>query len=232
VADISFLKDTVRRAVLSDIVEVARYHARRGTNGGWFGVPRQVFCFVDFLGAVSYNNDPLRRESGASTRKAVRFIDEFFPRCYKPFSNLIVAMWRHGTVHNFIPFSYYAMKGNRKVTVKWTSNNSNAQHNRAVNLGIFDSEYDTNTVCLSVNTCQLADDLLYALDALITRMEKNSSFRRGCLRRLQRSLETRSYKTIRLGNAGKNTIRDQIFRASTSSKGILRGDQVEWYKLT
>jgi hypothetical protein len=229
-ADISFLKERVRGAVLSDVVAVARYHARSGTDGGWFGVPRQVFCFVDFLGAVTYNNDASRREKGASTRKAVLFINEFFPRDYTPFSNLMVAMWRHGTVHNFIPFTYYAMRGNQKVTVKWTSNNSNAKHNRAVNLKMFDTESGKNTVCLSVNTCQLADDLLYALDALIARMERDDSFRRGCLRRLERSLRARNCMTMRMGNAAKNVIKKQILGGPISTKGILRGDQVEWYK--
>ena len=216
--------------VLSDVVAVARCHARSGANGGWFGVPRQVFCFVDFLGAVAYNNDPSRGEDGASTRKAVRFINEFFPRDYSSFSSLMVAMWRHGTVHNFIPFTYYAMRGNQKVTVEWTSNNSNAMHNRAVNLKMLDTESGKNTVCLSVNTCQLADDLLYALNALIARMEREDSFRRGCLRRLERSLRARDCMKMRMGNAAKDVIRKQILEGPISTKGILRGDQVQWYK--
>jgi hypothetical protein len=228
--DMSFLKDRVRGAVLSDVVAVARYHASTGASGGWFGIPRQVFCFVDFLGAVTYNNDPSRRENGASTRKAVRFINEFFPRDYSPFSSLMVAMWRHGTVHNFIPFTYYAMKGNQKVTVQWTSNNSNAKHNRAVNLKMFDTKLGKKTVCLSVNTCQLADDLLYALDRLIARMERNESFRRGCLKRVERSLRARNCITIRMGTAAKGGIRKQILEGQISTKGILRDDQVEWYE--
>jgi len=230
--DISYLKDGVRGSIVTDVVEIAKYHSLHGgINAGWFGIPRQVLCFVDFLGSIAYNNDPRRQEDGASTRKAVRFIKEFFPKQYKPYANLLIATWRYGTVHQFVPYKYYAMKGNRKVVLEWLSNRSDEEHNRRVNMKTFNKEGHKDVIFLSVNICQLADDLLSAFDEFIKKMEKNEFFKNGCLRRLGHTLAIKNCMTLsRVSTAAKEEIRRQIFLAMDSTEGkIDQNKQVFWY---
>lgn len=206
--DINYLSK-VRGSIISDIVQVAKYHSEKGgTSAGWFSIPRQVFCIIDFLGSIAYNNDPQRREDGASTRKSVKFIKEFFPQHYKPYANLIVAIWRHGTVHNFIPSTYFVMQGNRKTKIEWTSNRSNEIHNRVVNMKTFDKKGATDTIYLSINICQLGDDLLNAFDKFIKKIDNKLSFKSGCLRRLKRTLKMKNCMTLlRIGNNEKKNIK-------------------------
>lgn len=91
----------VRLCAESDVVNVARYHARNHkTNHGHFSTPRQVFCYVDHLGFIAFG--------GQSTPRSVRFIREYFPAQYGRFAALLHAMWRHGTVHQLKPYSYKA----------------------------------------------------------------------------------------------------------------------------
>lgn len=206
--DINYLSK-VRGSIISDIVQVAKYHSEKGgTSAGWFSIPRQVFCIIDFLGSIAYNNDPQRREDGASTRKSVKFIKEFFPQHYKPYANLIVAIWRHGTVHNFISSTYFVMQGNRKTKIEWTSNRSNEIHNRVVNMKTFDKKGATDTIYLSINICQLGDDLLNAFDKFIKKIDNKLSFKSGCLRRLKRTLKMKNCMTLlRIGNNEKKNIK-------------------------
>ncbi len=229
--DISCVKVGVRGSVISDVVEVAKLHSRRGgTNAGWFAIPREVFCFVDFLGSIAYNNIRQRREHGASTRKAVRFVKEFFPVPYRRYANLLIAIWRHGTVHHFTPFVYYATENNKKVVLEWSSNRSDAQHNREVNMRTSRKEGSDDVICLSINTCQLADDLLTALDKFVEKMEKNHSFKNGCLRRLRRSLEKRNCMSLeKASRVHRNEIRKQILLARDSAEGTMgTNGQVRW----
>lgn len=229
--DISYLKVGVRGSIISDVVKVARLHSRSGgTNAGWFAIPREVFCFVDFLGSIAYNNVAHRGEHGASTRKAVLFVKEFFPVAYRPYANLSIATWRHGTVHHFVPFVYYAMEANKKVVVEWSSNRSDAKHNRAVNMRTVRKQGCDSVTCLCINTCQLADDLLHALDKFVEKMEQDRSFKNDCLWRLEHVLEKRNCMTLpKIGKAEKNEIRKQILLARNSTEGTMRSDaQVDW----
>lgn len=226
--DIRFLDNQVRQQIELDVVEVSRNPAEQ--NAALFGVPRQVFCFVDYLGSVAYNN--LKRESQqATTRKAIRFIKEFFPSAYSDKAELLVAMWRHGTVHALVPYIYYTLSGNRKKLVKWSTNNDWTEHNRAVHLQFFDIEGDPDSICLSINVCELADDLLLSLDALLDRMRANPAFGRGCISRLNR-IHSHVYvdrKGLRL--SAKAQVKSQMLAAVGLTAGVIRGgDQVEWYE--
>lgn len=230
--DMDYLKTGVRGSIFTDIVQAAKYHSEHGgTNAGWFSVPRQVFCLIDFLGSIAYNNDPKKREDEASTRKAVKFIKEFFPKHYKPYANLLVALWRHGTVHNFVPSVYFVMQGNQKTIVNWTSNRSDEKHNRVVNMKTFNKKGSEDTIYLSTNICQLGDDLLSAFDKFIQRIENKSSFKNGCLRRLKRALSMKNCMTLsRTGKAEKIELKNQILLAKDSTEGEVDDNlQVTWY---
>lgn len=225
----SILK-SVRNAIADLIASANFYKNLGGKTAGWFSIPREIFCITDFLASIAYNNKG--NESGASTRKSVRFLKEFFPKEYKPFANLVIAIWRHGTVHSFFPSVYFVMRGKNKIIVKWTSNRSDEKHNRIVNMNTFDKEGESNTVILSVNIFQLADDLLFAFDKFKNKLEKKPQFMNGCARRINNVLKMKNCESLnRIGKSEKQILKDQIVRAKKSTKGIIDANiQVEWYQ--
>jgi hypothetical protein len=224
------LMNSVRNAI-TDIIAATDFHKNLGgKTAGWFSIPREVFCITDFLGSIAYNNKG--NEIGASTRKSVRFLKEFFPKEYKPFANLVIAIWRHGTVHSFFPSIYFVMRGKNKIIVKWTSNRSNEKRNRIVNMNTFDKVGEANTVMLSVNIFQLADDLLSAFDKFLNKMSKKPQFKNGCRRRINNVLKMKNCESLhRIGKGERQILKNQILLAKNSTKGKIDANiQVEWYK--
>ena len=126
--DINYLEN-VRTSIVRDVKDVAIYHSRhyKGKSAGFFSIPRQVFCYVDYLGFVAFGGD--------STTRAVGFIEKYFPKNYKDFAELLYSMWRHGTVHEYEPKSLFASFADRPmlVSVSWLSNNSNQKVHRMRN---------------------------------------------------------------------------------------------------
>ena len=197
---IKYLKE-IRNSIIKDIRDVAYYHARRHKqkNAGHFSIPREVFSIVDHLGFLAYG------DSG-STARAVKFIKEFFPDRYFELAELVYAMWRQGTIHQFKPISYHASSINgipQKVIVKWVSTNHNRKKERQQNMLCFPMEGKKNTVYIVINVCQLSDDLLIALDNFIQQLKKNKKWEKECQNRIKEMLSLHDLNTI----SGKNRIK-------------------------
>lgn len=85
--------------------------------GGYFGVPRQIFSLVDFLGAM-YTGEYRR---GKSSRAAIKYIQEVMgsdgidPN-YKNNGKLMYEMYRHGLVHLFQPKMFELEHGTK---IEW-----------------------------------------------------------------------------------------------------------------
>ena len=188
--DISYLKATVRGSIISDVVEIAKYHScvRGDINAGFFSIPRLVFCYADYLGSIAYDEP-------SSTDRTVEFLKDFFPGDYGQYADLLVAMWRHGTVHQFVPYGYYAMRGSSEVKLLWTCSREDTPDSRRVHLktGIT-KDAPPNEFRLVVNICQLADDLVSAFDKLVAKMEGDVKFMADCLRRLDCALKIKKVK--------------------------------------
>lgn len=225
---IDFLENSVREIIKTEIINIAQIHGVIG--GGLTSIPRNVFCIVDFLGAIAFNNNTnneiKNKNKFASTRKSVRFINDFFPSCYKNYSHLIVSMWRHGTIHNLFPYSYFIRSGNKKLIISWTSNPTNKIHNRNVHMKTFDKENEENYIYLSFNTYQLAIDLKLAFEKFIKKIDKNPSFMRGCQRRLKR---TRKFKNFGKLKEFKHIKKDFIYAHANTKGSIDNKLQVTWY---
>jgi hypothetical protein len=85
-------------------------HAMRTQRAGFLTVPREVFAYVDFLGALysGYGGTPKRsgRRSIAQTTKAVAFTVEVLGKvdgAYRRCGRLAYEMFRHGTIHVYRP---------------------------------------------------------------------------------------------------------------------------------
>lgn len=179
---IEYLEDEVRKSIITDVVDVAAYHGRRQElDSGHYSTPRQVFCYVDHLGYVAYGDS-------SSTKRAVKFIKEFFPSQYEAFAELLFVMWRHGTVHQLKPYSYRAPlrdASGRQVAVRWLSTNHNRKQERTQHMLVFPMEDTPDTVFLVVNSCQLADDLLSAVNGLINHLRAKPLHKEVCEKRIE-----------------------------------------------
>jgi hypothetical protein len=214
---LSYLKSEIRASIVKDVIDVAVYHARRQRvkDGGHFSIPRQVFCYVDHLGHIAYG--------GNSTARAVRFIKEFFPARYRDFAELAHSMWRHGTVHQYKPICYHASfcaSSPKIIVVKWISSNHDRKKERNQNMLPFPMEGEGNVVCIVMNTCQLADDLLIAVDEFITRLKRNSSWKRECGKRIEAICGVHDYTEIRGVNM-PSLVKSQMKLAWNKKGGLL-----------
>lgn len=105
--------------------EIKNWVYPKKSNGGYFVVVRQIFCILDFLGAV-YSGYPLseRKKDKDAVRistssKTIRFIEDFFtPKdTYDHYSiKIIHFMYRNGLVHLYQP-KCVKLRGNKEI--KW-----------------------------------------------------------------------------------------------------------------
>ncbi len=140
---IKYLQNDIKKSLKIDILDVAKFHSRRKEKGGGHhSVSRDVFCYVDHLGYIRYG--------GNSTERAVKFIREYFPANYKPYTELIHAMWRHGTVHNVKPYACKANLPNTStdIEVHWLSTNHNRKVERNQHLMFYEMEDEPNKAYL------------------------------------------------------------------------------------
>lgn len=214
---IDYLKNEIRPSVETDIVRVAAYHGRhRIDNGGHFSIPRNVFCLIDHLGYIAYGDE-------SSTNRGVRFIENFFPLSYHKFAELLWAMWRHGVVHEYRPISFHSSSPkipSGRIQVKWLSTNHNRKNEKAQHMLPFAAEGKSDTVFIVSNTCQLAEDLLDALDRFIRDLEIDTIFQRECSQRIATLTLTHDYTTVK-GKLHQKRILQEIICAWKTKGGML-----------
>ena len=118
------------RRCLNDLATSARNDIEpiiQPTNpeGGYFGVPRAVLSYIDYLGALyrGYNGEQDRNgvRRIATSRKAEHFITEIMSQIdpvYGESGRLLYRMYRHGTVHLYRP---NAMRRPDRRIIAWIS---------------------------------------------------------------------------------------------------------------
>ena len=90
-------------------------------EGGYFGVPRMVLSYVDYLGALhnGYNGEMEgNRRKIASGPYATKFLQEVFGKIdsnYDKFGKLLWQVYRNGTVHLYQPLKFK----NQSKTIEW-----------------------------------------------------------------------------------------------------------------
>ena len=214
---ISYLETFLRPSVETDIVRVATYHGRRQwvDDAGHFSIPRDVFCCVDHLGYIASGDE-------SSTARGVKFIAKYFPQRYRDRAELVWAMWRHGVVHEYKPLSYrvpLSAASAGKVEVRWVSTNHNRKKERAQQMLSFAADSEPDTVLIVSNTCQLADDLLEALDRFISDLKADPVLCRECSERVAVLSAVRNYTDVK--GKSKDRVKNEVARAWTSKGGLL-----------
>ena len=226
---ISYLDQNVRNSIINDVKDIARYHSRSysGKEAGFFGIPRQVLCYVDYLGLVAFGDE-------SSTLRAIKFIKKYFPSHYKDYAEFLYAMWRLGTVHQYEPNSYYASFTNDRamlVTVSWLSNNSNRRINRKENMKFYSLQHSNRDVRLVINICQLVDDLLVSLDNFMAELRKDKDYREECESRIDDCGNIHEYTQIK-SKFLRGAVRKQIKLAWERRSGEIDhlGNVIKRYK--
>lgn len=182
----AFLSEEVKEQVMFEIAPILHLGY---PPGGYFGVPRQILCMVDFLGALYSGFNPekdykdLKKKKGkkiSSSKKALAFIHEIFGEIdenYKTNGKYLYEMYRHGLVHLYQPkeleledgkvLTWLPHKGGR-VSDIGTSDNRVIQN--ATHLSILK---DSGRFFLPVSIKCLYSDLLSSIDLYLTKL-KNS----------------------------------------------------------
>lgn len=226
---IKILDSDLRGSIIKDVKNIALYHSRqyKGIEAGFFSVPRQVFCYIDHLGFIAFGWK-------SPTQGAEDFIKTYFPINYHPYAELLYSMWRHGTVHEYGPKSYYLdlnEKKPRTISIRWLANNSGSKAHRKENLKFYYKDTVDN-IYLVVNICQLVDDLIYALDSFIRKLKSDKSYKKSCENRLKEVGVVESTECI-LRAESKRAVRKQIELARENLCGEIneKGDVIKRFKV-
>lgn len=158
-------------AINNDLIAVLKFH--EGGIGGFHSVPREVFCYLDYISAIRYGEN--------STTNAIRFIEKYLGKKnvrYKHYGKLLYEMWRHGTVHEFDPKRL--KHSSKKYSVGWQTNNDSGKEERACHLECFKVFGTSDTFLLNVNLFQLVDDFVGSVQALISELKQSKNKRVEC----------------------------------------------------
>lgn len=172
---ITYLHTQIKESIANDINSILRYHKRYKT--GFHSIPRQIFCYIDFLGALVYGKN--------STNNSVRYINKYLglinPR-YKEVSEIIYEMWRHGTVHEYDP--KVLIEGKNRLG--WLSGFSSKKKDKRAHLTCYKKTINNEEYFfLNLNMNQFVSDLYNSIDKLVDKLMQDDVLQN----RLQKNLD-------------------------------------------
>ncbi len=148
------------------------------SEGGYFGVPRMVLCYIDFLGLLlsgwsgRKNKKTGNKEDFATSKKAKTYIKKVLSQVdelYGENGDLFYDMYRHGTVHIYSP-KKMASRTEQNKTIEWLIYKGDREQwdyyeNRSVkfrHLKII--EWEKDRFMLPISIFVLYKDLLVSID--------------------------------------------------------------------
>lgn len=116
-----YLEYDLKKSIVNDVQPVIQPSRQ---EGGYFGVPRLVLCYVDYLGALyeGYHGetDGKGRKVIAKSNYAKIFIKKVLSKVnplYERYGNFLYEMYRHGTVHLYQPKTFINQQ--TRETLSW-----------------------------------------------------------------------------------------------------------------
>jgi hypothetical protein len=202
---IEYLEKDLLVAINNDLIAVLKYH--EDGVGGFHSIPREVFCYIDYIAALRYGEN--------SSINARRFIEKYLGDTnvrYKHLGKLLYEMWRHGTVHEFDPKRL--KHSSKKYSVGWQTNNDARKEERACHLECFKVFGTNDRFLLNVNLFQLVDDFVHGIQLFIAELKKSSSIRSKCQKNYTEISRQISVKDLKkCGKGIKRSLNLQIYRA-------------------
>lgn len=105
-----YLEFDLKKSIFNDVQPIIQPCSK---EGGYFGVPRLILCYIDHLGALykGYNGkEHNERKIISEPFKAKAFIEDVLGKVH-PFYNkygiFLYEMYRHGTVHLYQPKIFF-----------------------------------------------------------------------------------------------------------------------------
>ena len=199
----------------TELVKLAEHYASGTINGrGHFSIPPEVFCYVDHLGELAVGGP-------SSTARAVRFIRDFFPMRYHDWAELCM---RCGAMEPFTHTSHFHIvrpcpagnRGRRAMAVNKSQPASRTGHSSS-RVSI---DGRPNAVYLVMNTCQLAYDLLFAIDSFMTRLRSDPRRKSDCQNRLDALAPIREHTSIQ-GSNRRQIVAQEIATVWASRGGLI-----------
>jgi hypothetical protein len=166
-------------SIEADLMLPLRVHEREN-RGGFLSISRQVFCYVDYLGALAANGEN-------STKNAVAYMERYFTRANPAYSgkcNLMYNMWRHGTVHEYDPKVFVSAAGGFRL--RWGANNTSVAHNRKWHLKCLCRGSEPGCYHLFINLFELVDELRKSVVYFAADLELEEKYLEKARRNLKR----------------------------------------------
>jgi len=208
---VDYVEKDFLAAINNDLIAVVKFH--EGTNGGFHSVPREVFCYIDYISVLRYGLPN-------SSTKAIRFIEKYLGSMngrYKHFGKLLYEMWRHGTVHEFDPKAL--RHSSKKYSIGWQTNNDSGKEERACHLECFKVKGKSDTFLLNVNLFQLVDDLVQAIHVFAAELKRTEKRRAEAQRYYNEISKQLSVKDLSSKNKSvKLSLNLQITKAVKSQR--------------
>ena len=118
-----YLEYDLKKSIINDVKPIIQPNQQ---DGGYFGVPRLVLCYVDYLGALyeGYHGETDRtgRKVIAKSKHAKNFIKDVLGKVdplYEKYGDFLYEMYRHGTVHIYQPKTF--INSQTKETLSWVT---------------------------------------------------------------------------------------------------------------
>jgi hypothetical protein len=171
---VDYLEKDFASAINTDLIAVAKFHD--GGIGGFHSVPREVFCYIDYISAIRYGEN--------RSVNAIRFVEDYLGKMNVRYKHLRQAsLWNvaHGTVHEFDPKRL--KHASKKYSIRWQTNNDSGKEERACHLERFKVYGRSDTFLLNINLFQLVDDFVGGVHILLSELKtaktKRTKFQRN-----------------------------------------------------
>jgi len=176
-----YLEYDLKKSIINDVQPVIQPSQQ---EGGYFGVPRLVLCYVDYLSALyeGYHGETDRkgRKVIAKSKYAKNFIKKVLSKVnplYAKYGDFLYEMYRNGTVHLYQPKTFINMQTREMlswVIYKGSRNADTQEYGRVCHM---QPQKRDNTArwILPISINCLFDDLVASIDNFKEMLRANSN---------------------------------------------------------
>lgn len=199
----------ILNSIDTDLLLPLRTHEKEG-QGGFLSISRQVFCYIDYLGALSTNGEN-------TSKNAVAYMEKYLVRAnsqYAGKSDLMYNMWRHGTVHEYDPKIFRSEA--KQFRLRWGANNSSRATNRKWHLACLCRENKPNCCHWFINLFELVEDLKESIRWFIHDLKFDEEY----LAKAESNLDRLSQE-VDLDKPGKANLMSEAEKLVAETSGVI-----------
>ena len=204
----------IEASIDADLMLPLKAHERED-RGGFFGISRQVFSYIDYLGALAFTGK-------CGTNTAVAYMEKYFTRAnpiYAGKCKILHAMWRHGTVHEYDPQVFVSLR--HGFQLRWGANNTSVPANRKWHLKCLCRKNKPDTYNWFMNLFELVEDLLKSVQYFSKDLRDNQTY----LKKVSKNLEMLSAQ-IDLDHEQRSLLKEALTVVQEAAGAIDDGGNV------